>query len=308
MRAAWVAGGVRARALLGRRIGADGIRALAGAPSLDRALSQLMGGPYGRDLRPGLPLSRVEHAVGACLLWQLRVLAGWQPRAGVRIVRTLAGWFVLANIVDHARRLADAAVPRPYRLGALDTGWSRLSATTTPAQLRAMLGASPWGDPGGTSPATIALACELGWATRVATEVPDAAEWAIGAAALVAARAWFAEEVRPPARAAERAARLLGADPSAGGSLAEFAGALRQSARWALSDVDTPDQLWRAEARWWARLASDGLAMTRGTTFTGAHLTGCVALLAVDAWRVRAALQVVATPGVDALAVFDALV
>lgn len=308
MSAAWVAGGVRARALLGRRLGSGGARELAGAPSLDDALRQLVDGPYGRGLRPGLGLVEVERALGGSLLWHLRVLAGWQPRAGAQIVRALAGWFVLANIVDHARYLAGEPAVPPYRLGALDTGWSRLAGTATPAQLRVSLAASPWGDPDGTSPAAVALACQLTWAARVAGEAPDAADWAAGAVALLVARIWFTGDQRPPDAVAARSADLLGTDPRASGSLPEFVAALRPEARWALSDVDDAEQLWQAEAGWWARLQRDGRALTRGTAFGGAQLTGCVALLAADVWRVRAALQVAAVPGAEALAVFDAVV
>jgi hypothetical protein len=307
MSAAWVAGGVRARALLGRRLGAGGARDLATALDLDDAIRRLTDGPYGRDLRPGLPLTDIEHAIGASLLWQLRVLAGWQPRAGAQIVRTLAGWFALANIVDHARELAGGDAASPYRLGALDTSWSRLAGTTSPAQLRAALALTPWGDPGGTSPAAIALACQLGWAARVAGGVPAAAEWAAGAVALLAARAWFADDHAPPESAAGRVSCMVGADPRASGSLVEFAAALWPQARWALSGVAGPDELWRAEAGWWAGLERDGFDLIRGSTFGGEQLTGCVALLAVDAWRVRAALQVTMTPGTHGLAVFDAL-
>lgn len=307
MSAAWVAGGVRARALLGRRLGADAAHELAAAPDLDSALRQLADGPYGRDLRPGLAMAEIERAIGAGLLWQLRVLAGWQPRAGAQIVRALAGWFVLANVLDHARALAGEPVTAPYRLGALDIGWTRLATTTTAAQLRAALTRSPWGDPGDTSLAAIALAGRLRWAAWAMGIAPTAAEWAAGALALMAAGAWFADERPPPDTAAEQVAALLGTDPRASGSIAEFAGRARPRARWALRDTTHADQLWRAEAGWWARLEADGRTMTRGAAFGGEQLAGCVALLAVDAWRVRAALQVVGTPGADGLAVFDAL-
>jgi hypothetical protein len=308
MSAGWVAGGVRAHALLSRRLGATGARDLALAAGLDDAVRRLADGPYGRGLRPGMDLPAIEHAVGAGLLWQLRVLAGWQPRAGAQVVRLLAGWFVLANIVDHARELAGADHAPVYRLGALDNGWSHLAGTASAAALRAGLAESPWGDPGGTSASAIALAGQVSWAARVADGVPVAADWAAGALALVAARVWFAGAEHPPDAVAARVADLLGVDPRGQESLAEFAAALRPRARWALSDVVEPERLWLAEAGWWARLERDGGSLTRATTFGAAPLAGCVALLAVDAWRVRAALQMVAAPGADGSVVFDALV
>lgn len=307
MSAAWVAGGVRARALLARRLGTAGADRLAHTADLDQALAQLADGPYRRGLRPGLALPEIEHAIAASLLWQLRVLAGWQPRAGAEIVRVLAGWFVLTNVIGHVRRLHGAPAEEPYRLGALDAGWSLLAGTASPEQLRAGLSASVWGDPGGTSPAQIALAARLRWASLVAGSVPAAAAWALGAAALVAATAWFACDERPADPAAIRAAAVLGTDPRAAGSLGEFAAAVRPDARWALTGVTNAEDLWRAEAGWWARLTRDGATLVHGSRFGGRQLTGCVALLAADAWRVRAALQVVAAPGAEALAVFDAL-
>ncbi|MBF6299017.1 hypothetical protein IU459_15905 [Nocardia amamiensis] len=111
MIAAWVAGTVRARTLLDRRLGTPRTRELAALPSLSAAQRVLLDSPYRRGIRPGQDLAETEHALAAALLWHLRVLAGWQPRAGARTVRLLAGGFEVANIVDHAHALS-GATPR----------------------------------------------------------------------------------------------------------------------------------------------------------------------------------------------------
>jgi hypothetical protein len=75
--------------------------------------------------------------------------------------------------------------------------------------------------------------------------------------------------------------------------------------------VRDPADLWTAEARWWARLRADGARLLAEPGFGPHAAIGAVALLAVDAWQVRAALEAVARAGGPASAtvaeVFDAL-
>ena len=97
MSTSWVAGVVRAKALAGRRIGAGGVRALAGSPGVAQAVTALHLTPYGHDVRPGMGLAEAQHAVGASLLWNMRVLAGWLPRRGADVVRLLAAGFEVAT-------------------------------------------------------------------------------------------------------------------------------------------------------------------------------------------------------------------
>src|SRR5689334_25150384 len=103
MPAGWVAGSVRARALARRRLGRAGDRALATTGSLGASIVTLAASPYGRDVRAGSSLADAQRAVGATLLWHLRVLAGWQPAEGSQAVRALAGWFEIANVDDLLR-------------------------------------------------------------------------------------------------------------------------------------------------------------------------------------------------------------
>jgi hypothetical protein len=61
--------------------------------------------------------------------------------------------------------------------------------------------------------------------------------------------------------------------------------------------VEDPDALWEAEARWWARVDHEGAALARRPVAGRPSIVGATALLAVDAWRVRAALELAARGG-----------
>lgn len=306
MSAGWIAGGVRARALLRRRVGAAGTREVAACPSLADALGLLVTGPYQRDVRVGQTLEEAEHAVGSTLLWHLRVVAGWQPRAGAELVRLLAGWFEVANVLEHVRSLLGAEAGPLYRLGTLATAWPRLATTTSLADLRSGLAASPWGDPGAENPWEVVMGMQLGWATRLAQGVPQVRAWAAGGAALVVARAQYVLDRTVPEPALRRVVALLGVDPAKSASLAAFTRQLPSEARWALADIDSPAELWQAEERWWVRVEQDALALLRRPGFGPDPVVGCAALLTVDARRVRAALELAARGG-RPLEAFDAM-
>ena len=297
MSTAWVAVGVRSAAMRRRRLGVPAVRALAAAPSLAAALQVLVGGPYGRDVRADQSLEQAQRAVVDTLVWNLRVLAGWAPRDGVAVLRALAAPIEAMNVDERLRRPSGRAAPPPYRLGALATAWPRLAATEDAPGLRRALARSPWGDPGSDDPHQVAVAMRLSSAERVGLDVPDARVWAGGAAALVLARELGFSSPPPSERVRRLATRVLGRAAGGAGSLAALRAALPAPVRWALSDVDAPEQLWRAEAAWWARVDRDAAGMaSRGGTGPSA-LVGTVALLAVDAWRVRAALELAARGG-----------
>ncbi|MCD0484518.1 V-type ATPase subunit [Streptacidiphilus sp. ASG 303] len=340
MTAAWAAGAARARAVASRRAGAPLARTLAAQRTLPDALRLLAATPYRRGLDPHAPPAAAERALHATLLWNLRVLAGWQPPAGAAMLRLLASGFEIANIEGHLRTLTAAGppgtpapgpadvpgppgvrpptvpapagpprgsppaappapgAPPPYRLGALATAWPRLARTRTPAGLRAALAASPWGDPGGDTPAAVALWLRTDAAVRTAAAVPAAAPWAAGRLALLTAREVHLHGRPLPEPAARHAAGLLGRAAPRAATLADCRGLLPGPARWALDGVDAPAGLWRAEARWWARLERDGLALLRTRRPGPPPVVGAAAVLAADAWRVRAALQCAARGGV----------
>lgn len=307
MSAGWVAASVRSRALGRRRLGRVAVRELAAAPDLEAALTRLARSPYGREVRPGQTLAEAERAVVAAALWNVRVLSGWLPRQGVPVLRVLVSPVEAANVVDHLdhldRRRAGPP-PVPYRLGALGTTWLRLSAAATPEEVRAALTRSPWGDPGSASPREVALALRLTACGRVAAVVPAASAWAHGAAALVAARELVSGRAPLPPRPREDLASLLGGEAAAATSLPALAAGLPRAAAWALDGVTGPADLWRAEARWWSRVERDAFRLTRRSTPGPDTAVGVAALLATDAWRVRAALESAARHG-RALEEFD---
>jgi hypothetical protein len=305
MPAGWVAGSVRARALAHRRLGRAGARALATSGSLATSVETLAASPYGRDVRAGSSLADAQRAVGAALLWHLRVLAGWQPAEGSQAVRALAGWFEIANVDDLLLALSGAGPSDPYRLGRLAVAWSRLVAATSAEQVRRILAASAWGDPGGETRWQVGLGMRCAWAERVAEVSGTTRRWAAGGVALLLARERFGSGRPLPERAVAPAVRLLGPGVLAAASLPEVAARLPSSARDALTGVIGPEDLWAAEARWWARVERDGFAMLRGPRFGLDAPVGTVAVLAADAWRVAAALELAARGG--PVEVFDAL-
>ncbi|HET8660858.1 MAG TPA: hypothetical protein VFM55_17880 [Micromonosporaceae bacterium] len=318
MSARWVAGSVRSRALPNRRLGSAGARALAASPSVDDAVEALARSPYRRFVRVGDSLAAAQRGVADTLLWHLRVLAGWVPADGVRVLRLLAGWFEVSNVDGLAASLAaGAAAPRespyqapgerPYQLGRLATAWPRLAVATSAADLRLALARSPWGDPGGEGAGTVSLALRLAWADRVAAGVAPAEAWARGAVALLVARNVAGQPVPGlSGPAAGTVTRLLGLGWARTASVASLAAVLPPSAAWALHGVRSRADLWQAEARWWARVRRDAEALLAAPGFGLRSAVGAVALLAVDACQVRAALEVVARGG-QGSEVLDAL-
>jgi len=294
--AQWVAGNVRARALLNRRLGVGRARALAAMSSLTDAQHALAATAYGRDITVGQPAHDTDHAVCAALLWHLRVLAGWQPPVGARAIRALAAGFEAQNIAAHARKLAGAPPGPPYTLGALASAWPRLSETRSLAQLRDILAQTMWGDPGSESPSDIALAVQVGWALRVANAVPEARDWADAWLALSVARRRLLELRELPGPVLVRARLGLGAAVAAS-DLASFTSAIATRLRWLFDGTTGADGLWTAEARWWARVEADGLTVLGRSEFTRAQTIGAVAVLAADAWRCRAALALASRGG-----------
>ena len=71
------------------------------------------------------------------------------------------------------------------------------------------------------------------------------------------------------------------------------------NARWVLDGIDQVQDLWRGEAAWWHRVEQDGFALLRGSGYDRKPVVGALAVLAVDAWRVRAALETAARGGAE---------
>jgi hypothetical protein len=305
MTAGWVAGGVRAQAMARRRLGTAACRALAASSAPD-AVEALARSPYGQRVRAGDRLADAVRGVAETLLWNLRVLAGWLPAEGAEMLRVLAGWFEIANVDEHLRTLTGQPADAPFRLGTLATVWPQLARTGSRDELRAALTASPWRNPGGTTPRDIQLAMRVAWADRVVARVDPARAWAYGAVALLVARERFAADRSLPGPALATAGHLLGAGVLAAASLGELTTALPARARWALDGVTDRTDLWVAEARWWRRVRTDGATLLAGSGFGPGRVIGATGLLAADAWLVRAALEAAAREG-NALEVFDAV-
>ncbi len=115
--------------------------------------------------------------------------ADWVPHGDARILRVLAGGFEVANTDERLRELAGGPSRPAFRLGTLDTAWTRDRAGRRRSRRSASAWRrSAWGDPGADTPAAIRRGMRLSWAARVAASVPGARPWAAGAAALLVAR------------------------------------------------------------------------------------------------------------------------
>jgi hypothetical protein len=308
MKASWAAGGVRARALARRRYGAGAAATLAGTASLSEALDRLAGTPYGHDVRPEMSLAEAQLALTATTLWHYRVLGGWVPSDGVQLLRVLAAGFEIANTDRLLRRFCDGVADPDdapaYRLGALATAWPRLERATSASALRGLLAASSWGDPGDDSPWAIRVGMRLAWAHRAVAQLPS--RWVLGATALLVAREQLAagQVLVPSAR--RTAESLLGTAAVSAGTLEQLVASLPRDAAWVLDGVPDITGLWLAEAGWWRQVERDAFHELRSSQLDRGTLVGAAAVLAVDAWRVRAALEVAARGGA-AREVFDAV-
>jgi hypothetical protein len=304
--AGWVAGGVRARAIARRRLGPDGARDVAACSSLEQAVSVLAATAYHGPAQDGGGLAALQHGIAATVLWDLRVLAGWLPRGGLRLLRPLAGWFEIANIDELLEGIAGRPAGDQFELGALATAWPRLRRSASPAELRAGLAASAWKDPGGDSGLAVRVGVRARWAERVAALGGPAQTWAAGATAVLVASERFAagRPLNPAARAVARS--LLGAAAAEAATFAELRGRLPARLAWVLELAHSPADLWRAEAAWWDRLEREGFQLLRASTLDWQPVLGAAALLAADARRVRAALELAARGGAP-LEAYDAL-
>jgi hypothetical protein len=300
--AAWIAGSVKARLLVAeRRLGVEGARRLAVSTSLRDALVELGRSPYRRELSPELTLPDAQRAVASTVLLELRLLAGWLPSDALGLVRTLAGWYELVNLEDRTAYLVGAPLRLPFELGSLDVAWSPASGAQSLGELRSALASSPWGDPGGETPAELSLGLRLAWARRIAADVPEALHWAAGATALLVARQLFVTGL-PVDTLPLPGFRLLGSAWTVARTYERFVGSLPTQAAWALEEAAVPELLWLAEARWWRRVEQEARALLGSGVAGRSVVVGAAVLLAADARRVAAVLGAVARrglPGVE---------
>jgi hypothetical protein len=88
----------------------------------------------------------------------------------------------------------------------------------------------------------------------------------------------------------------FGSGWEAAASPSELRRRLPSTAAWALAGVERPEDLWRAEAAWWKRVADDAGVLSRQRGGRPV-VVGSVALLAVDAHLVAGALAAAARGG-----------
>ena len=308
MSAGWVAATVRGRGLTRRRLGADGARDVARSDSLASALSALAATAYGPGLRPDMDLATAQRAVSATVLWHLRVLAGWGPPLGAGPLRILVSGFEIANVSGHLARLSGQPAQAPYAMGSMATVWPEVSRAQTPDEVRTALRTSVWGDPGSDEPAAIRLAMYLAWARRVFDDVPGGGDIAAAAGALIVARV-LATGARATlsAPALRDASHLLGPTWHEAASPQDLRRCVPPRVARALDGIEQADELFLAELRWWSAVESTGAVLAAGSRAGAPAGVGVAALLAADAWRVRAALAVAAGGGGDFAEVLDAV-
>ncbi len=313
MSAGWVAGGVRARVLASRRIGAAQSRRVATCGSLADAVAMLDATAY--RIAPGLwrtgsrdprqQLGAAQYAIAGRVLWDLRVLAGWLPQGGASIMRALAGWFEIANVAERLREMDGGEPGQYFELGALATAWPRLRRAPTSADMRAILAASAWNDPGGDTAEAVQAGMRARWAQRVAQLGEPARTWAGAALALLVAAEPSGGDQLGNAVLTSVASSLLG--PAAGApTAAELAATLPGRLAWVLDPGTSAGDLWRCEAGWWARVEREGHALLAGAGFDYKPVVGAAVVLAADARRLCSALEIAARGG-SGIEVFDAV-
>jgi hypothetical protein len=287
--AGWVAGSVRARLLVRRCLGRAGARELASLPP-HAAVERLSASSYGHDVSPEMDPAEADRGIARTALWNLRVLAGWLTPAGADLVRLMAAGFEIDNIEGRLAFLGGATEERPFDLGALSSAWRRIARARTPAELRTGLVASGWGDPGGEAASRVAIGLRVVWARRLADRSATLAPWAEAGAAIVVARERFSYERSLAAPTLREALRLLGRGWERAASLGDYVSGLPRADRWPFESVRDPEDLWRAEARWWRRVEGDALSLLLRWSAGPDAVIAAVTLLLADAWRARAAL------------------
>lgn len=276
MSAGWIAGTVRAHGLVARLPGDRVASEVAATTSLAGAIVRLQSTIYREDLHHGMDVIDVQRVLAASVLWRLRVLAGWVPLAGAALVRALAGWFEIAVIEGRLEALRGASPPTPFVMGRLGLVTSRLGSASTAEAVRSALAASPWGDPGDMSAASVRAHLLARWAERVRDLVPEAARWAAEAQALAVARG-----IRAGRAASSSADAVMAAAPAASRAFVSLA-------------LEDP---WPAESTWWRRVDGDAHAMMRRTVGAREIVVGACALMAVDAHRMASAVEIASRGG-----------
>jgi hypothetical protein len=287
----WVAASVRARSLAKRRVGAGASHTIAAERSLADGLAMLTGTVYGERLVGRTTLAGAERAIAETLLWQLRVLGGWVPAKGATLIRAAVAAFELDNILDLARSLADGRpTAEPFDLGSLSTAWNRLRTARSSAELTDAVRASPWGESGTLDVRVARDELTIVWLRRFAVVAPAARPWAEGASALIVARTMLVDRAATSPALAKVVRPVLGGDWENSRDLAGLVEHFPRRTQTLFRGITSPKDLWRAEAALRMSGESDGFRLLRGSLPGPDVILGSIAVLAMDAWRVRAAL------------------
>ena len=282
---------VRARALARRRAGSGASAVIARAATLRDGLDLLVGTAYEPRVARATDMVAVERATDETVLWQLRVLAGWLPATASRLCRTAAAAFERDNILVLAAHLGDGRpAPEAFDLGALGTAWSRLQTSGSVAELYAGLARSPWGAVDAEDAAALRDVLTVVWLRRLADIAAAARPWALAGAALVATRTVLVDRAEPSPRLCRLLRPLIGSAWEHAADLDAIRSALPRATGTLLAGIETPLDLWRAEARATIAVETDAFRLLRSALPGPDAVLGALAVLATDAWRVRAAL------------------
>jgi hypothetical protein len=292
MTAGWVAADVRGRSLLGRAVGSEGCTAIAGAESWPAAREMLRATALGRGLPVDADRLTARRHVTSAAAWQLRVLAGWLPPGAIHLGRIAIGPMELADIERHLARLRGADPPPPLELGSLGGVARRVLRARAPAEVRAVLARSVWGDPGGDEPATIGFGLRAAWLRRVAALDGVVTPWALGALTVLVAREQFAFERTIADRTAREIDRLIGHRWREASDPADLAARVGDAAGWSVEGIGDAGELWRAEVHVLDRVERDARA-AGGRPASETTVIAVFARLLVDLWRVTAAIEAV---------------
>ena len=290
MTAGWVAATTRGRALTRRLVGPAGAREMA-SNSWPTARTALLGTFYGADLATDTSRRAADRQAVEATTWQLRVLAGWLPPGQGALARLFAAPIEIANIEGRLAELAGLEADPAFRLGSLAVAWPRVSTASSAEQVRRVLAASVWGDPGSTDRTGIALSLRVAWTRRLANRVPEAATWAKGATAVLVARERFAFDRPIGDQTARVVDGLLGRHWRAASTLGSLRDRLPKSASWSLSEAGDPVDLWRAEVAVGNRMSEDAHRHLDTGRYDKKAVVGVMALMLVDLWRVRGAIE-----------------
>jgi hypothetical protein len=194
--------------------------------------------------------------------------------------------------------------PAPFELGSLALSWPALASAGSAGDLRQRLARSIWGDPGGEDLGTVRLGLRLAWARQTADQLPSLRRLAASFAGLAVARA-KAGGVGLQGRALDLAQRLLGSDLSLPQAAQDAAFSQTATSGELPADPSSPDpaqghangwdRRWAGEVAWWSEMAATGSKLAAESNPSESMVTGVVLLLAVDAWKVRGALEIAAT-------------